>query len=528
MTAGARPVLGLLTAAFFLRGLFFALALPYGDPLDELFHYGYAAFLAETGRAPRAAEQSLSAEVFRPFGLLARSTSFPGPKVSWREWASLSDGDRSERSRAAFAWKDDERRLFVAPNYEAQQPPLTYLLARPVLAMLGRAPLDRRLLALRVLSVLLASAVVPLAYGFLRRVLPKPSALAATGALVAFPGLGPFVGRFTNDGLALPIVAALLLILADLARGRLPWSRAAVLAGLLAAGCWTKLYVLLLLPAAPLTALLCRQARRAGVVRRATVAALLAFLAFVPWLWRQHADTGDWWGLTSTKEAARLGVGLAERLQGLPDLATLRFTVVFGRTFLWPGTWSAAGAPAALAVVLSLALLLLAMPGTGNVSRQRGRAWRAGGVALALFALGHLAYATTILAVSRAQGRPASAGPDGWYLLVLLPVILTAGSAAGRAVPARRFLAAGVVFLAADWWLTMGVLPAVYAGQTVVNGANAPFSAYAATLASPAGALASFAAVCPSGAPAAWLGVLLAAWLLTLGAGLLRVFASSV
>ncbi len=51
MTPGTRPPVRLLTAAFLLRGVFFALALPYGDPLDEPFHLGYASFVAPAGLA---------------------------------------------------------------------------------------------------------------------------------------------------------------------------------------------------------------------------------------------------------------------------------------------------------------------------------------------------------------------------------------------------------------------------------------------------------------------------------------------
>lgn len=521
MTLGLRAALRLLTAAFLLRGVFFALALPYGDPLDEPFHLGYASFVAQTGRAPRAAERSLSAEVLRSIVLLPRSTSFPGPRVTWREWASLAGSERSERRRQAFARQEADRKAFLAPNYEAQQAPLAYFAVWPALAALADASLSERLLVLRLLAVLVSACAVPLAYRFFRRILPKRSALAATAAYVAFPGLGPFVGRFTNDALALPIIVAILGILADVSRGRLSRRRAAELAVLLTAVCWSKLYGLLLLPAAPLAALLFGRARRAKTARRAAAAALLAFLAFVPWLLRERADTGDWWGLSSTKEASRLAVGLGQRLESLPEIATIRFAVVFGRTFLWPGTGSAAGAPAALAVVLSLVLLLLAWPARGGAASARhAAAWRAGGLALALFLAGYVAYASTHAAIGRARGQAAVAGPDGWYLLVLLPPILTIGCAWGRRPSPRLFGLAALLFVAADWWMTMGILPAVYAGWTDWNGANAPFSEYGPLLAAPWRAVTAFAAVGLGGVGAAALAVLRVLWLLAFGLGL--------
>ena len=504
----------LLTAAFLLRGIFYALALPYGDPLDEPFHLGYATFVAQTGRAPRAAELSLSAEVLRPIGILPRSTSFPGRRVTWREWALLPAAERSERRRQAFAWKEGDPTALLTPNYEAQQAPLTYFAVWPALRLLAGAPLWERLLALRFFAVLLSACAVPLALGFFRRVLPKRAAVAATAAFVAFPGLGLFAGRFTNDALALPIVVAILTILADMARGRLSWTRAVALGLLLAAGCWTKLYVLLLLPAAPLIALLFRRARRGPIFRRAVAASAFAFLAVIPWLARQHSDAGDWLGLTETKEASRLSIGARDRLESLPEIATLRFGVVFARTFLWPGTWSASGAPAGVAVVLSLALLAVAVPSGHRVASPRRAAGLCAGLCIGLFLVGHMARDMTYAAVARAKGTAIMAGPDGWYLLVLLPAILAIGTAWGRGAPPRRWAGTALIFLAADWWLSMGVLPAVYAGWTEFNGANAPFSAYGPLLAAPWRAASVFSSVGLGGVGAAALEALLAFWLL--------------
>ena len=63
---GSRVVVLLLTSAFLMRGVFLALVLPYGDPLDEPFHYGYAPYLATTGRIPSAGVASMPADALRP------------------------------------------------------------------------------------------------------------------------------------------------------------------------------------------------------------------------------------------------------------------------------------------------------------------------------------------------------------------------------------------------------------------------------------------------------------------------------
>jgi hypothetical protein len=491
----ASVALGLMTAAFFLRGVFLSLALPYGDPLDEPFHYGYAAYLAETGRIPRAGTPSMPAEALRPLAWLPRSTALPGSHLSWKEFAVLSEREKAQRRREAFRYVAAERQTFVSPNYESQQPPVFYWLAARLLAAAERAPLDRRLVLLRVAGSAAACLTVPLVYLFFRQLLPRSAALAGTLAFVAFPGLGVFVGRFTNDTLELPIIAALLVLIADVSRGRLSWRRAGALGALFGLGCWTKLYVLLLLPAAPLAALFASRRIRSAAIAKSVAASSMGLVLLLPWMFRQHSDTGDWLGLNASKQAVQSGVSLLERVWALGRLLTPRFWIVFGRTFLWPGTWSAMGAPAILSILLAATLALVALKPQWRatpVSPSRRRAWRGAGVAATLFLAGQLLYAGTYSAIGKLRGHAPSAGPDGWYLLVLFPVILTAGCAFGREVRALSFLLAAAVFLLSEWCLTLGVLPAVYGGWSQPNGANAPVAVYAALLASPGSALRVF------------------------------------
>jgi len=511
----AAAAIPLLTTAFFLRGAFLALALPYGDPLDEWFHYAYATFLAETGRVPGPSEPSISMEFVRPGAFLPRSTSFGGVRISFQEFAALSPGEREERRADSYRYRPEDRAKFLYPNYEAQQPPLAYVAASGVLALLPRAPFDTRLLALRLSSAGLASLAVPLAYAFFRRLLPKRAALAATLAFVAFPGLGCFVGRFTNDAVALPLTVSLLIAAVEISRGCLSVGRAAALGLLLAAGFWTKLYMLLFLPLLPLAALCHPGPRRRLLFRRSAAAALFALVLFLPWMLHQRRATGDWLGLTETKRAAQLGIGLTERLAAVPEVLRVKMGVALGRTFLWPGTWSAMGAPLSAAVPLlgGLALVWLApnlLP--GRASRRRRRGWGAAALAPALFLAGQIAHAATFAAVARRSDLPA-AGGEGWYLLVLFPVVMAAGTAFGRRVPPRVFAGAALLFLLAEWLLALGVLPSLYGGGSD-------------TMRTPMSALRTFSMAGLPGVSPAWLGLALALWLAALFAGAaLAIFA---
>jgi hypothetical protein len=305
-------------------------------------------------------------------------------------------------------------------------------------------------------------------------------------AFVAFPGVGIFVGRFTNDALALPLAAALLALLVPASRGRLSPGGAATMAAVLTASLWTKLYFLLLLPAVVIASLGIGRGRT-QTLRRTFLAVSFAVLALLPWLAHQKYQTGDWLGLLPSKQATALGIGLPARLSSLADLWTPRFAIVFGRTFLWPGTRSASGAPASVAVTLSLMLLMLAI-GAGRAgpgSARTRRTWWAGGFAVAVFLLGQLVYASTYAAIGEREDTLRSPGP-------------TAGISSFCFLSCCRRVAplAACRDRACSFWrrrsssppkglMTFGALPGVYGGRTAFNGSNVPlttlFSADAST-----------------------------------------------
>ena len=103
--------------------------------------------------------------------------------------------------------------------------------------------------------------------------------------------------------------------------------------------------------------------------------------------------------------------------------------------------------------------------------------------------------------------------------MLLLPVILTAACVSGRKIAKGVFVAAAAVFLAGEWWLTLGVLPGVYGGAKVFNGANFPLRAYGAYMLSPGAALRVFERVGLAAAPRGALLAVLLLWLLALVSG---------
>src|SRR5262249_57565554 len=106
-----------------------------------------------------------------------------------------------------------------------------------------------------------------------------------------------FIDACRNDVLALVIGTAVLGIWIEFSQARLTRRRAVWLAVLLGLGCWTKLYMLLLVPVAPLAALFAKSSERLVVRRRSLAACIAALVAFSPWLIHQLAVTLSWLAL---------------------------------------------------------------------------------------------------------------------------------------------------------------------------------------------------------------------------------------
>src|SRR5207247_11093257 len=90
---------------------------------------------------------------------------------------------------------------------ERHQPPLYYLLAAPVFAVLSRYfYFTEMFFILRLWSVLVASLVIPGSFLLARTIFKEPREYHTTVALIVlFPGLYPAVTRISNDALAVPI-----------------------------------------------------------------------------------------------------------------------------------------------------------------------------------------------------------------------------------------------------------------------------------------------------------------------------------
>jgi len=502
---------------FLSRGIVLSLALPYGDPLDEPFHYSYASYLWQTGRPPGSRTLSMPAEVARPFDVFPWYVSFGQRPITWRGVTELSSTDNQSRRQRAFSYRAPDRSTFVAANYESQQPPLGYLLTGWPLLLLSTASLSTRLLALRLAAAVAATAALAPVLALCRRVLPEQAARGALLAIACFPGLGMFLGRYTNDAVAFAFVALILNEMLRLRDDGSPWWNACGLGVLIAAGVWVKLYVLVLIPLLPLAGLLAEPKARRTVFRRAVGAGVLALLLAAPWFAHQLRDSGDLTGMTETKAAAASGVGLPAAVRAIPSVLTKPFVVAFWRSFLWPGTWSAIGAVKPARRLLLVGFLLVLAGTLRGIRLDDGQRRRALLMACAVmfFLAGQALHAGMFKAAADATGTGPLAGGEGWYLLVLLPAVVLSLGSCGRFPVPRVLRATAAVFVAANLLLILGVLPLIYLDDAAPIAQSAGLRAYGHVIGSFPAAFRVLGAV-GLGGSASWVAAAIGLWIVSI------------
>ena len=220
--------------------------------VDEAAHYDYVQWLAEDGRLPVLDEDRVHDEV-----LAIDEGVYPGePRVP-----------------------ASERELF-GRSYEGFQPPLSYVVATPVFALVGDH--EAKLRALRVLGVVWLAIAVLLTWRLARRVAPDAALAAFSFALTFFlwPGVVVRAATFSNAALELALGAALSLALWRAYTERS--ERWLVASGaLLGAALLTKLTLLAFVPA---LAVIGVAFLRAGRVRAVAAAAGLPALLLAPWV----------------------------------------------------------------------------------------------------------------------------------------------------------------------------------------------------------------------------------------------------
>jgi hypothetical protein len=297
------------------------------EGFDEWAHFAYVEHLAVTGALP------------------TRSDTVPTDVAASLQLVAMPYGQAGFTSHDKF-WSLDHplQPQADAPTYsqyEAQQPPLYYVLMAFPYTLAAQWSLPARLLLLRILGLLMVSVAIPLSYSAARLALgTERLALMVPVAFAALPGLMIDVCRVANDCFAIPLATALLLISLRLTVrnvGLRAWMVAGLILGALLV---TKAYALVFLGLLPLVGFLQRPNLRNGrkPIAGYILAAAIAISISGWWYWLAWQLTGTISGEQLDAAASRFS--LFQKLITIPRINWLASMDSAAFTHIWVGGWS--------------------------------------------------------------------------------------------------------------------------------------------------------------------------------------------
>jgi len=317
--------LALLWVLFLVRGVFNIAYLPLWEGFDEWAHYAVIQRMA-TGREPLVRRDArVSREVQSSLELAPRRPGGSAGELEYGTYWSLPDTDRIVRERALRSLSPQASAAPEANGYiiyEAQQAPLYYWLLTPFYSLAGQMPFLARVWFLRLCSLLIGSAAVPLVFLVSREVFGcEFRALACAALAAAMPQLMMSVNHIGNECLSISMGMLFLFSLLRWKHRPHSWRATAALGLTLGLALLTKAYFLALIPV--VVVFVAIWAKRYRAYTR-SLAVLLCPVAISGW-WYVRT-----WALTHTLSG--------EQIEVAGNQAGFRGQTLFGavRTLHWP------------------------------------------------------------------------------------------------------------------------------------------------------------------------------------------------
>jgi hypothetical protein len=493
-TAGSRErarsrswwlVAGLLITAFVARAPLYLSVFPPFEGWDEYQHLAYIVHLDETGTIP-VFDDSWVSPTLRPLLISVPHSQWGGDQV--RQWGALSYPEYWN-SPKSVSRADGGSTPSLLRLYQAQQPPLAYVVALPVWRALRTSHPLEAIYSIRALNLLMVAAALVLFAAALTRLVPAFAPRVAVFALVCLhPLFFQNVARVANDALAVAtgVAGISLLVLAD--------RRTLLTCGLLSAGCiaasiWSKQTSLTLIPALAISLPLIGWAQGVPAARLWRVpsiaGAVFALLVAPLWLWSYQ----QYGSIVTTQDSLELAArgsivaALATSFVNVPWASVIDTFFVPGRP--WVGGWSFLSIHETLAALHGWYWgILLAAAAFGAVVAMRGArsvehsasVLRIDADTAALAVCAAVVIFTTLgityhVVLSHAVfGRPMT---NPWYFMTALPFLLVLVVRGLEAINRRMATAAAaalaVLFVAIDLHGTWVQMPIAYASTTNVT-----------------------------------------------------------
>ncbi len=423
MTHRLRAATMLLLTAVFLLGVAHVAILPPFEGYDETAHWSYIQQLADTGHVPVYGVDRISADVDAYAGPMQSAQGQP-----YRDYLAGGGGPV-----AGAPTHFSPGQHF---NWQAQHPPLYYVMMALPYRLLAGEPWRTHLFGLRLASWCIAFAGFAWGGVLAQRLLRRRDIEDARLLLPVvwpflFPEFYPEFARLTNDALCLVLATAAWWLVLGLLEPGASWRRALALGGVLGAGLLTKAFFLPV--TAGLTTLLLTAALAERGLRRLPVALAVPAVAFLiggAWYVAKLRSTGTLTGSADMIELDAKGGLLAGLRQHFSLVQYVRGTGGILLGFCWGGTWSFVhpsrwlSAPVSLLPMITTAMYLYR-------SRRLTRAELTPLFIVAPVVAGLLFHLLAMVAETGIGN-----GTPGWYLHIFagpLSLVLVLGLA-GRAV----------------------------------------------------------------------------------------------
>jgi hypothetical protein len=413
--------------------------LPLWEGFDEAFHYAYVETLWQTHSLPVLGRTRVSQDVSTSFQLAPASyivhRDIP-QTTSYDAWFALSQAEK-ERRRSELNLLRPEPETSAGLNYEAQHPPLAYVVLALVDWPISNAPITRRVLVLRLFAAVLSIVLLYFGATALCRTLQLPERYANAALFTIFCSqmLYATVAHVANDWLAVGLGAMFLAAAAGFVRKS--ERRSALLAALwLAAGLLTKAYFLAFAVLAFGTAVILIWRKRMAVPT-ALAAGIVVLALAGPWYAR---NLFLYQNISGMQEASD-GVGGRQALTAATRMDWAATAGYLARGSLWTGNDSFTSfSRSTLNLVLLLLLVALASWVLHSSAIQPAERFVCSAIVLFFFAV---AYASCC---GFAHSNGAAAGAGTWYTQVLLvPVIALAYLGMSRWARFGNILAGGTI-----------------------------------------------------------------------------------
>jgi hypothetical protein len=344
----ARAAVISLLLIFFARGLFYCLVMPLWEGFDEPYQFAAVQHVALTGHMPSPTtptSREVAASLYlSPAPWMLRLHDLPKPVITYEQYWKLAQQEREKLRGGLLSLPNDWTREASDPpiaNYEGQQAPLYYFIAAPILRATSGLTLPGQVFVLRLFSLLLACATLPLGYALAERALrDKRLALLATVLVVAMPEFLIDICRVSNEPLALLLCTALLLVAVRFIDSGQPVYYIPGIALLTGLALLTKAYFLAFLPALVFLLWLRLRPPREAIRLVTTIGVAAAIVALVagPWYWHIHKVSGSWSG-----QGDDAAVGKLSRMALLSQVAHVNWRSGFASilfSHVWFGGWS--------------------------------------------------------------------------------------------------------------------------------------------------------------------------------------------